>query len=56
MTAVITHMIAVAVGILIAWAASRDRIRKAEQDALALLHARHSIELTAEDAARRAGC
>ena len=50
-----SHLVAVAIGCLIAGAASRDRIRKAERNALALLHARHSIELTAEDAARRVG-
>jgi hypothetical protein len=56
MTAVITHLIAFAAGVLVARAASRNRVRKAERNALALLHARHAIELTAEDAARRAGC
>lgn len=39
---------------LVGWAA-RKQIRKIEAEALRLISARHSLELTLEDAARRAG-
>lgn len=54
MTAIVTHLIAVAIGCLIAGAAARYRIRKIQRDDLSFRMA-PTIPHSIEDAARRVG-
>jgi len=56
MTYVVSHFLALGVGAVICWAATRRQVRKAKAEVFALLYARHSIDASPEDAIRRAGC
>ena len=56
---VLTHLIALSVGAIVAgwivWTRARKRIREAEADALRFVYARHVLSATPEEASRRAG-
>lgn len=54
MMAIVTHLIALALGCLIAWTAARYRIRQIQRDDLSFRMA-PTIPHSIEDAARRAG-